>query len=45
MRYDLIIFGFHHQRGGMEAVPDRGGTNEEFIAARDQYDRALRQAS
>jgi hypothetical protein len=28
-----------------DAHPDRGGTNEEFIAARDQYDRALRQAS
>lgn len=28
-----------------DAHPDRGGTNEEFIAAREAYKRALRQAS
>jgi hypothetical protein len=28
-----------------DAHPDRGGTNEEFIAARERYQRALRQAS
>jgi hypothetical protein len=25
--------------------PDRGGTNEQFMAARKRYERALRQAS
>jgi hypothetical protein len=28
-----------------EAHPDRGGTNEGFIAARKAYEQALRQAS
>jgi hypothetical protein len=28
-----------------DAHPDRGGTDEEFIAARERYERALRQAS
>jgi hypothetical protein len=28
-----------------DAHPDRGGTNEGFIAAREAYERALRQAS
>jgi hypothetical protein len=28
-----------------DARPDRGGTNEAFIAARERYERALRQAS
>jgi len=28
-----------------DAHPDRGGSNEEFIAARGAYKRALRQAS
>ena len=28
-----------------DAHPDRGGTNEEFIAARERYERAQRQAS
>jgi hypothetical protein len=28
-----------------DAHPDRGGTNEEFIAARERYERALRRAS
>lgn len=33
-------------RRDMAAVhPDRGGTNEEFIAARERYERALRTAS
>ena len=28
-----------------DAHPDRGGTNEEFMAARERYERALRKAS
>src|SRR5260370_35373960 len=33
------------RRAMADAHPDRGGTNEEFIAARERYERALRQAS
>jgi hypothetical protein len=28
-----------------DAHPDRGGTNEEFMAARERYKQALRRAS
>jgi hypothetical protein len=28
-----------------DAHPDRGGTNEAFMAARERYKQALRQAS
>ena len=28
-----------------DAHPDRGGTNEQFMAARKRYERALKQAS
>ena len=28
-----------------DAHPDRGGTNEEFIAARERYKQALKEAS
>ena len=28
-----------------DAHPDRGGTNEEFMAARQRYERAVREAS
>jgi len=33
------------RRAMAAADPDRGGTNEEFIAARERYERALRKAS
>jgi hypothetical protein len=33
------------RRAMADAHPDRGGTNEEFIAARERYERALRAVS